>query len=160
MQPFRFRLDRVLEWRRKKCQIEESRLAAYLGLVHAADLKIERLRVERKSIDQGLLEQLAIPGADFLNLSRYRLRADKEEIELAEERRQRVHAVGEQRTRVHQAQQGVKLLEKLRDRRLQEHLALAAHELEQTAAESYLSRWSQARHAESVKREAQAPSRL
>ena len=90
MQRFQFRLERVLEWRRKKCRMEENRLAACLGLVHATERKIEQLRAERTSIDRELLARSAIPAADLLNLGHYRLRADKEESELAEERRQRL----------------------------------------------------------------------
>ena len=145
MQKFQFRLERVLEWRRKKCRMEENKLAACFALVHAADRKIERLRAERESIDRELLGRSAIPASDFVNLSRYRLRAGKEEIELAEERRRRVVSAAEQRTRAQQAQRQVKLLEKMRDRRLEEYTVAAGRELEEAAAEAHLSRWTQSR---------------
>jgi flagellar export protein FliJ len=143
MQRFRFRLDRVLEWRRKEYRVEETRLAACVALVHATEQRIERLRAERASIERELLLRSAIPAADFLNLGRYRLRAAKEEIELAEERRRHLLATAEQRVRVQKAQQRVKLLEKMRERRLDEHTAAANHELESLAAEAYLAHWSQ-----------------
>jgi flagellar export protein FliJ len=143
MQRFRFRLDRVLEWRRKEYRIEETRLVACSALVHATEQKIERLRAEGASIERELLGRSAIPAADFLNLSRYRLRAAKEHIELVEERRQRLQAAAERRMRVQQAQQRVRLLEKMRERRLEEHTAAANHELESLAAEAYLARWPQ-----------------
>jgi flagellar export protein FliJ len=147
MQRFQFRLERVLEWRRNKCRMEENRLAACLGLVHATDRKIAQLRAERTSIDRELLVRSAIPAADLRNLGHYRLRADKEEIELAEERRQCVRSASEQRGRVQQAQQNVKLLEKMRERRLEEYTVVAARELEAVAAEAYLARWSQPHRA-------------
>jgi flagellar export protein FliJ len=142
MQRFRFRLDRVLEWRRKEYRVEETHLAASVAQVRVTEGKIERLRTERASIERELLLRAAIPAADFLNLGRYRLRADKEEIGLAEERRQRLLAAAERRARVQQAQQRVKLLEKMRERRLEEHTAAANLELESMAAEAYLARWS------------------
>ena len=145
MQRFQFRLERVLGWRRKKCQIEENRMAVCHGMVHATERQIEHLRVERTSIDQELLDRSAIPAVDFLNLSHYRLRASQEAIELANQLQQRMQSASEQRARVQQAQQAVKLLEKLRERRLEEHTTLAGRELEQVAAEAYLSRWSQSR---------------
>jgi flagellar export protein FliJ len=148
VQRFQFRLERVLEWRRKKCRMEENRLTACLGLVHATERKIEQLRAERTSIDRELLARSAIPAADLLNLGHYRLRADREESELAEERRQRLRSASEQRARVQQAQRNVKLLEKMRERRLEEHTVLAGRELEQAAAEGYLARWSQSRRAD------------
>jgi hypothetical protein len=145
MQPFRFRLDRVLQWRRNKRQLEEARLASCLALAQASEREMERLRAERDSIDRGMLRRDAIPASDFLDLSRYRIRAQKEEMELAEERRQRLLMAAEQRVRVLQAQRGVKLLEKMKERRLQEHTALAWQEVEEAAAAAFLSRWSQAR---------------
>jgi flagellar export protein FliJ len=143
MQRFRFRLDRVLEWRRKKYRLEETRLAACVALVFAAERKIEELRAERTSIERELIERPAIPAADLLNLSRYRLRASKEEIELGEERRLRLVAAAEQRVRVQQAQRQVKLLEKMRERRLEEHTAADNREMESLAAEAFLARWAQ-----------------
>ena len=148
MHRFRFRLDRVLDWRRKQCEVEENRLAACLAAVQETERKIEALRAERASIDRELLNRPAIPAADFLNLGRYRLRAGKEEADLGEERRQRMQAAADQRLRVQQAQQRVRLLEKMRDRRLAEYDIDVARELEEAAAEAYLARWSQARRAE------------
>jgi hypothetical protein len=142
MQRFRFRLDRVLDWYRKKSQMEESRLAVCLDRVRDAERKIDRLRTEREAIEGELLGRSAIPAADFLNLSCYRLRANQEETSLAEERRERLASTAEQRVRVQRAQQRVKLLEKVRARRLEEHTAAAAYELEKLAADAYLARWS------------------
>jgi flagellar biosynthesis chaperone FliJ len=147
MQRFQFRLERVLEWRRKKYQMEENRLMACLSLVRATERKIEQLRAERTSIDRELLARSAIPAADLRDLGHYHLRVSKEESELAEERRQRVQSAAEQRARVQQAQQKVKLLEKMRERRLEEHTLLAGRELEQAAAEGHLARWSQSHRA-------------
>jgi flagellar export protein FliJ len=147
MQRFRFRLDRVLEWRRKKYRLEETRLAECVALVRAAERRIEQLRDERASIERELLQRLAIPAADFLNLGRYRLRVDKEKIDLTEERRRRLQAAAEQRARVQQAQQRVKLLEKMRERRLEEYIAADNRELEALAAEAFLSRWPHSRQA-------------
>jgi hypothetical protein len=147
MQRFQFRLERVLQWRRKKCQMEESRLAICHGLIHATEGQIEHLRAERMSIDRELLERSTIPAADFLNLSHYRLRASQDAVELANELQRRILSASEQRARVQRAQQGVKLLEKMRERRLDEHTALEGRELEQVAAEAYLARWSPAHRA-------------
>ena len=147
MQRFQFRLDRVLEWRRKECRMEENRLADCLDLVRTAGRKIAQLQADRAAVERELLERSAIPAEDFLNLGCYRLRADKEKIEAAEERRQRLLAAAEQRTRVQRTRQRVRLLEKMRDRRLEEHMAAAGRELENLAAEAYLARWPRPRPA-------------
>ena len=83
-------------------------LAACLALVQDTERKIEALRAERAAIDRELLTRPAIPAADFFNLGRYRTRAGKEELELGEERRQRLQSAAEQRARVQQAQQRVR----------------------------------------------------
>jgi hypothetical protein len=102
-----------------------------------------------------MLSQTAIPAAEFAHLGRYRLRAGKEAADLSEERRQRASTAGEQRARVQRAQQGIKLLEKMREKRFEEHTALMVRELDEMAAEAYLSRWTQTRRAENVKRESE-----
>jgi flagellar biosynthesis chaperone FliJ len=142
VQHFQFRLDSVLDWYHKKCRMEENRLTACLGLVHATERKIKQLEVQREAIEREIFGRPAIPAADFVNLSRYRLRASKEAIDLNEDRRQRMVAAAEQRGRVQQAQQRVKLVEKMRDRRLAEYTAAAGRELENAAADAYLARWS------------------
>jgi len=142
MQQFQFRLDRVLEWYNRKTQLEENRLATCLGLVHTVERNIARLRAERDAIEQEILQRSPIPAPDFHNLGRYRLGARKEELDLAEEYRQRLASAEEQRLRVQRARQRVKLLEKMKDRRLQEYTIAASRELEAVAAEAYLARWS------------------
>jgi flagellar export protein FliJ len=145
MQRFQFRLERVLEWRRKKCRMEENRLAACLDLLRATEHKIEQLRAERSSIEGELVKRSAIPAAELLNLEHYRLRVNREASELAAQRRDRARSAAEQQARVQQAQQRVKLLERMRERRLEEYVALAGRELETLAAEAYLARWPQLR---------------
>ena len=147
MQRFEFPLDRVLDWRRKQRDLEESRLASCLQLLNAVDKRIERLRDERASIDREPLRRSTIPAADLFNLSLYHVRVRKEELELAEERRRRLQSAAEQRARVQQAQQRVKLLEKMREGRLAEYTAAASREQEQAATESYLMRWPQSRRS-------------
>ncbi|HUP04098.1 MAG TPA: hypothetical protein VMU19_08915 [Bryobacteraceae bacterium] len=141
MQRFQFRLERVLEWRRKKCRMEENRLSSCLAQVRETEAKIERLRAERAAIECEFLAKTAIGAPELLSLDRYRSRAKQDERLMVEERGRRELAVSEQRNRVRQAQQRVKLLEKMRERRLEEYTAEAARELEAVAAESYLARW-------------------
>ena len=117
------------------------------GLIHAVERKIAGLLAEREEIEREILKRAAVPAADFQNLGRYRLRACAEEIELAAERRQRLLSAEEQRLRVQRAQRRVELLEKTRDRRLEEHTADVGRELENMAADAYLSRWSQSQRA-------------
>ncbi|MGA1996997.1 MAG: hypothetical protein ABSH45_14575 [Bryobacteraceae bacterium] len=141
MRSFQFRLRRVLDWYRKKQQIEETRLAACRNTLTAVEEKIARLTAERVSNDRELLSRSAVPAVDFLNLSRYRLRAQRLEAEYTEERQRCESACREQMERVQKAQRQVKLLEKMKERRLEEYTYFSNRELENLAAEGFLATW-------------------
>jgi flagellar export protein FliJ len=145
MPQFQFRLDRVLDWRRKQCEVEEERLARALASARTVEERIERLRAEQTAVENELLHRSAIAALDLVRLSHYRGRVRKEESELAEELSRRLKLAAEQRARVRQAQQRLRLIEKLRERKLTEYSAMASKELEDAAAEAYLARWPQSR---------------
>jgi flagellar biosynthesis chaperone FliJ len=140
MHSFQFRLDRVLTWRAKQAQMEENRLAACLGAHKLLEGRIAQFQAERLIVERDLLEQHAIPAAEFMHLARYRLRAQRQEIDFNEQRRNSEKIVGEQRGRVQKAQQRVRLLEKLRERRLSEYRYAFDRELETVAEEAHNSR--------------------
>ena len=145
MQAFQFRLDRVLSWRSKQMRMEESRLATCLDAMRVLETRVAAFHAERLAIERDLLQQRAIPAAEFIQLGRYRLHAQRQEIEFGEQRRAGEKAMSEQRERVRKAQQRVMLLEKLRERRLAEYRYAFHQELETVAAEAHLSRWSRER---------------
>jgi flagellar export protein FliJ len=141
MRSFQFRLHRVLDWYRKKQQIEEARLAECRNALVAVEGKIALLMAERASADRDLLSRAAVPAVDFLNLGRYRLRAQRLETEYTQERQRCELACREQIERVQKAQRQVKLLEKMKERRLEEYTYLSNRELDTLAAESFLATW-------------------
>ena len=141
MQTFRFRLERVLAWYRKKCHIEESRLAQRIEALRELESRIVRFQAERVTVERELLVRREIAAADFVSLGRYRLRARELEAEFANERRRTEAALSEQRVRTQLAQRKVRLVEKLRERRVAEYTAAADRELETVAAEAYLAKW-------------------
>jgi len=141
MQTFRFRLERVLGWYRKKCHIEESRLAQRMEALHHLETRIARFQAERITIERELLGRREIAATDFACLGRYRLRARELEAEFADERRRTEAALTEQRVRTQLAQRKVRLVEKLRERRVAEYTLAADRELETLAAEVYLAKW-------------------
>ncbi len=142
MQSFQFRLDRVLAWRQKQQRMEENRLAVCLDALHSLERTIATFEAERLGIEQELLQRKAIPAAEFVNLGRYRLRAQKQQADFEEQRRRGRGAVNEQTTRVQKAEQRVLLLQKLRERRMAEYRYALDRELETVAAEAHMSRWS------------------
>jgi len=142
MRTCQFRLHRVLDWYRKKQQIEETRLAERRTALTAIERTIAHLTAERISNDREVLSRAAVPAVDFANLGRYRLRAQRLEAEYTEERQRREQACREQLERVQKAQRQVKLLEKMQERRQQEYTYSSNRELENLAAEGFLATWS------------------
>jgi flagellar export protein FliJ len=142
MTGFRFRLDRVLEWRRKEYQIEESRLAACRASLNTLTENIARLQAERLAIGREFAGRSSVLSPDLNTLGPYRLGAKKLELEWNQDRLLRQAAVTTQLAKVQTAQRRVKLLENLRERRKTEFVYAESRELESVAAEAYLSKWS------------------
>jgi flagellar export protein FliJ len=142
MRSFQFRLRRVLDWYREKQQIEESRMAACRKTLAAVEQKIALLTAERVSSDREVLSRPSVPATDFVNLGRYRLRAQRLEAEYTQERERCELACREQTQRVQKAQQQVKLLEKMKERRMEEYRYLWNRELDNLATEGFLATWS------------------
>ena len=145
MQTFRFRLERVLGWYRKKCRIEENLLAERVEELSRLEARIARFQAERLRIERDVLSRREIAAADFSSLGRYRLRACELDAEFAVERRRTEAALTQQRSRTQTAQRKVKLVEKLRERQLANYTVAADRELETLAAEAYLSKITQAK---------------
>ncbi|HUI55971.1 MAG TPA: hypothetical protein VLY04_13440 [Bryobacteraceae bacterium] len=142
MKAFRFRLDRVLDWYQRQCELEERRFADCLAALAEARKSIARLQAERLAIERDVVSRASIPARDFVALGLYRLRAKKQEIELNEERGRREAAVEAQRKILQAAQRRLRLVEKLKDRRFAEWTYAESRELETLAADAYFSKWS------------------
>lgn len=141
MGPFRFRLERVLDWYHGQCQLEELRLAACLAAVGEVKGAMARLQVERLDIESDLLSRSTIPARDFAALGFYRLRVREQEVELSIERERRERAVFEQSAQLQAADRRLRLVKKLRERRVAEYIHAEDREMEGLAAEAYLAKW-------------------
>jgi hypothetical protein len=150
MPAFQFRLNRVLEWYRTQFQLEENRLSLCLAALSKAQESIVRLQVESLRIEREVISGSAIAARDLSALGLYRLRAKVEAAELEQERARLDHALKEQMSIVQAAQRRLRLVEKLRERRLAEHLYAEDQALESLAAEAYLSKWIAAKSARNV----------
>src|ERR1035438_6745442 len=97
MQAFRFRLEKVLDWYGRQCQLEEGRFALCLAALAGAQKAIVRLEAERLGIERDLISRSSIPSRDFAALGLYRLRATQQAAELHFERDRCETSVREQR---------------------------------------------------------------
>lgn len=147
MPNFQFRLQRVLEWYQTQCQLEENRLALCLAALDKVRESIARLQADSLRIEREVLSGSTIAAADLASLGLYRLRAKMQAADLEQDRIRGKRAVKDQMAAVRAAQRRLRLVEKLRERRLQEYLAAEDQALENLAAESYLSKWMQMKQA-------------
>lgn len=141
MQAFRFRLDRILTWYRSLADLEEVRFTECYANLRRVQQAIAQLKAARLAVEQGVIRSAMILPQDLAALCSYRLYARLRESELEIERRDREKAMEEQRDRLIAIQRQVKLLEKLRERRVEEHRYLMERELEAVAADAYTAKW-------------------
>lgn len=139
--PFRFRLERVLEWERKNLDREKRITAECQG--HLAEVReaIARLHAEHLMIEREWLDKKAIAGSDAASLGRYRLGVRKAERTLFTEQERRERDLHQQTAKMLEVQRKVRVLENLRGRKLREYTYVLDRELEQVAAESHLAGW-------------------
>ncbi len=120
MKAFRFRLDRVLDWRHTELDLEESRLKQ----MHAAVAALDRERAELESNATEARRQVAlresVDARDLHALSAFREAVDLQRQRLAVKRRQREAEIVTQQQKLLEARRRCRLLENLRERRMAE----------------------------------------
>ena len=136
--PFRFRLERVLEWEQKNLDREKKLTAECHRLVAEVLDAIARLHAEHLMIEREWLEKKAIPGSDAASLGRYRLGVRKAERTLLTERELRQRNLHRQTAKMLEVQRKLRVLENLRNRKHREYTYLVDRELEQVATESHM----------------------
>jgi flagellar export protein FliJ len=142
MNAFRFPLQKVLELRRKQLELAEAQYKQQL----AAVAELDRLRAETEAAgaraELEVRQQTSVPGRDLMALNHFRLRVKNDEARIAA---QRVEAARESAVRQEamlQARRSSRLLDRLRERRLEEWEAARDRELDEIASESYLAQWN------------------
>ncbi len=137
MAPFRFRLAKVLEWYAQQCRVEEDRLHQRSAALRRSREEFAQAQQSRLTIERDLMEKTILPAAELLALSRYRHRAAQVERRLAEQVAQREREWQAQLLAVQEARRRVRLLEKIRERKVEEHSAASDRELEELAADAF-----------------------
>jgi len=138
---FQFPLQRVLEWRVLQARTEEDKLA---GLQHSmSELVHHEAALSAAELKSGMavLTQESVEGRELQSLSAFRLRIFGERAKLTLAKSQCEKLILEQRKRVIAARRQTRVLENLRERRLSSWSYLHNRELEETAAENYISKW-------------------
>jgi hypothetical protein len=117
-------------------------LTVCLAALADARKAIASLQAERLSIERDVLSRPAIPARDFVALGLYRLGAKKRELGLNGVRDRCEGEVAAQRVKLQAAERRVRLLEKLRERRVAEHVYAETRELEELASDAFFAKWA------------------
>jgi flagellar export protein FliJ len=141
MKSFRFPLQRVLDWRSLQLRTEEEKLA---GLQHKLAALIHReraLTMAQSRSEAAVLRPPSIQGSDLRALAGFRVRIKTERAALTTSRTQCEAQIAEQRVRLLKARKDCRVLEQLKEKRQKAWSYLSDREVEETAAESYISNW-------------------
>ena len=141
MQRFQFRLARVLSWQERVCRLEEEKLRQAADQVAETDEKLAQLAAARASIEQEFSSQALLAPPDLRALAEFRKKVVGDRQSLEQERQTRMAAVEAQRGKVLAERRKLEVIEKLRERALQEYTRAADREMEALSHESYVANW-------------------
>ena len=140
MTTFRFRLDKVLAWRRTQLELAEADFRREAAALARLDRTAEELHIRAIETAAEVRNWNPVAGRDLAALSGYQRYVDCRAKELADHRAGQARIVAEREQAMLEARRRCRLLERLRERRLAEWQTASQQELEQIAAESYLAR--------------------
>jgi flagellar FliJ protein len=141
MSTFSFSLERVLEWRRTRCDLEELKVREICVAIERSQAGIAQFRALRSAAQLQVLGAASLTGLELSGLAAYRRHLEAGESRLQTALQEQERRLAEQRARWVEAQRQSKLIEKLRDRQFAEFEAQQAREMESFAAENFLARW-------------------
>jgi flagellar export protein FliJ len=117
MKAFRFRLDRVLDWRRTEMDLQQSRLKQIHATMSRLDQEREAMESAQAEAARALLARPAVDGTDLHALSMYRAAVRLHTARLARKRREHESELAVQQQKLLEARRRLRLLENLKDRR-------------------------------------------
>jgi hypothetical protein len=141
---FSFRLDRVLDWRRKQLDLEEVRFRQAAAAVAAVDQARAELAAASARTEHEVRSWERVGGGDLAALDEYRAHVKLEDARLAARRAECARAQADQQALMLEARRRCRLLERLRERRLEEWKTARDREMEEIASESYFAQWGSA----------------
>jgi len=140
MQRFSFPLQRVLELWERQAELAELRFGELNARRAALDVEQQNLEQERDTAGRNLVESHSVTATELMALESFRQYAAEQLRLIARRQAECDAAIEQQRLVVMEARRRTRLMEKLRERKLAEWKYLFDRELEETAAESFLSR--------------------
>lgn len=152
MKAFKFRLQRILEFRLQQAETEREALQKLLGQLRRLDEEALNLQNQVRDERQGAERQPSPNGSDFLALAQFEGFVVRRTAWIDGQQKHLQPLIERQRTAAMEAERNVKLLERLRERKLKEWVAARDKELDELAADSHLARRSDTQRAEATQR--------
>jgi hypothetical protein len=141
MKGFRFRLERVLSWRETQLTLAEAKEEQLKGALRATDTAVAEL-AERRTAAQGTVGRASmVSGAELDVFERLRVWTNREEKRLANRKLELQRSIEEQNRSVAESRRGVKLVERLKERKHQIWKGEADREIDELAGESAIAQW-------------------
>lgn len=141
MKSFQFRLERVLSWSGTQLSLAEAKAEQLAGGLRATGEARAEV-VERRAAAQAIVGRAAVvKGADLGALEASTVWAIREEKRLAARMVDLQQSIDVQNRCVADARRGMKLVERLKERKYEDWKAEADHEIEDLAAESAIAQW-------------------
>ena len=141
MRSFRFRLERALDWRRMQFELEEAAYKRELASLNELDRAGAALSSEAALVEARIREAPDVSGGDLIAFGSYRLGLAARKEDLKVKHAEASRRAAEQQLSMIAARRRFRLLEKLREKRLEEWTQSESRELEELAADSYLARY-------------------
>jgi flagellar export protein FliJ len=141
MKSFRFPLQRVLDWRGIQLHTEEEKLAGLQQKLASLLHREKALAIAQSRSESAVLGLPSMDGSDLRALSGFQRRIKSERATLEASRAQCDAQIVEQRKRLLKARKDYRVLEQLKEKRYKTWSYMGEREVEDTAAESYISNW-------------------
>lgn len=145
MAKFQFSLEKVLRWRSTELTVEEAKLKALVQEQLHLQTQLAEVSAERSTLISSLGTMPDLRGDDLRTLTACGLRMRRTAENLAQQLLRCGRDLAKQRRIYSLAKRRVRLLEELKDRRMQEWKYEEAAALETLASESFLANWNRER---------------
>ena len=138
---FKFPLEKVLAWRQRQQEVEAARWGRLQRELKDLERALAQVCRSREGSQAELLARGPLEGQDLAALEAYKIRLDAERQRIEQQMAAQRLKLTEQQARYMGARRSARLLEKLRERRLEQWRAEQAREVERQAGEAHLARW-------------------
>lgn len=145
MARFQFSLEKVLRWRVVELTTEEAKLKALVQQQLHLQTLLAGVSAERSNLITSLGRMPDLRGDDLRTVTACGLRLRRNAENLSQQLLRCGRELAKQRRQYSEAKRRVRLLEELKDRRLQEWKYEQAALLEELASESFLANWNRER---------------